>query len=599
MSIITVEHVGKSFGADPCFTDLTFGIEAGERIGVIGVNGVGKSTLLRILAGEEEPDTGKIVRMNNLNVAALPQTPVFDRKETVQEYLERSLPDIADGWNLKTAFDSAMQILSVPKDAEDVRLLSGGEQKKLALIRTLILPSDVLLLDEPTNHLDAKMVAWLEEKLLSYKGAIVLVTHDRYFLDRITDHILEIADRRIYTYVTNYSGFLIEKELEWVRRGARARSTKQKARLARYEEVKNREVPEALTENSLVMESIGERMGRKTIEIEHLTKSMGDRLLISDFTYTATREDRIGIVGPNGCGKSTLLKMIAGEVQPDGGTISLGETIKIGYFRQDFSELLGGTENERVIDYIRDVAEYVDTPSGKLSASSLLETFLFEGEKQYTRLASLSGGEKRRLMLLRLLMASPNVLLLDEPTNDLDLAAMTVFEDFLSRFQGIVIAVSHDRYFLDNVVSRIYAFSEDGVLKQYEGNYSDYLERVSREDAEKKRTEAAASGKAGTAGAAGAAKETSSQERRKGPSKLKFTYKEQKEFETIEDTISSLEEELAEVEKKISAGGSDYMKLMELEKKRTELSEQLEERMERWAELTELWERIEAEKKQR
>lgn len=612
MSIITVEHVSKSFGAHPCFTDLNFGIEAGERIGIIGVNGVGKSTLLKILSGEEEPDEGQVIRMNNLSMAVLPQTPVFDRKESVEEYLERSLPDLADGWNLKTAVDAAMGILSVPKDAADVRVLSGGEQKKLALIKTLVLPSDVLLLDEPTNHLDGEMVAWLEEKLLHYRGTILLVTHDRYFLDRITDHIAEIAEERIYTYHTNYSGFLIEKEqrieamiaseqkrknflrneLEWVRRGARARSTKQKARLARYEEIKNRATPAALTEQTLVMESIGERMGRKTIEIEHLRKTMGDRLLISDFTYTAVKQDRIGIVGPNGCGKSTLLSMIAGEEEPDSGTISLGETIRIGYFRQDFSELLGGTPNERVIDYIRDVAEYIDTPSGKLSASTMLERFLFEGEKQYTRLSDLSGGEKRRLMLLRLLMGSPNVLLLDEPTNDLDLAAMTVFEDFLSRFSGIVITVSHDRYFLDNVVNRIYAFSEDGAIKQYEGNYSDYLSRREAEQAEK---EAAGIGN-GTERSDQDPERTSG-DRRRGPQKLKFTYKEQREFETIEEDIAALEEELSGVEQRIASGGSDYVKLMELEQKKQELSAALEEKMERWAYLTDLAERIEAQKK--
>ena len=614
MNILTADNITKAYGERRLLDGASFFLQEGEKVGIIGINGTGKSTLLKILAGMEEPDEGKVIRAQGMVVRFLPQHPSFRPEDTLIEALlrengkteEEATDPITDAKNMMTR-------LGITDFNETCGHLSGGQKKRLALISVLLTPSDILILDEPTNHLDGDMAEWLEEVLKKRKNAVIMVTHDRYFLDSVAGRIIEIDRGKIYSHETNYSGYLEEKisreemaeaaerkrqsllrtELAWVQRGARARSTKQKARLERYEELKNRKT-ESVSAN-VELSSVSNRMGRTTIELNHISKSYPGKELIRDFSYIFLKNDRVGFVGRNGCGKTTLMKMITGAVQPDAGDIEIGQTIKIGYYAQECDM----PDNKRVIDYIRDVAEIIDTTEGRVTAARMLEKFLFSGEDQYGLVGKLSGGEKRRLNLCRVLMEAPNVLILDEPTNDLDIATLTILESYLDTFQGIVIAVSHDRYFLDRTMKRIFAFEGDGIIRLYEGNYSDYLLRKSVEAemlkeadgsgrnagrAEKEADKEAASAKNG--GAEGATDKKSTWD--PGKRKLKFSYKEQKEYETIEQDIADMEQQIADLEASIPNYASDFVKLQEINQKTEELKAALEEKMDRWMYLEEL-----------
>lgn len=614
MNILTADNITKAYGERRLLDGASFFLQEGEKVGIIGINGTGKSTLLKILAGMEEPDEGKVIRAQGMVVRFLPQHPFFQPEDTLIEALLRENGKTEEeATDLITDAKNMMTRLGITDFNETCGHLSGGQKKRLALISVLLTPSDILILDEPTNHLDGDMAEWLEEVLKKRKNAVIMVTHDRYFLDSVAGRIIEIDRGKIYSHETNYSGYLEEKisreemaeaaerkrqsllrtELAWVQRGARARSTKQKARLERYEELKNRKT-ESVSAN-VELSSVSNRMGRTTIELNHISKSYPGKELIRDFSYIFLKNDRVGFVGRNGCGKTTLMKMITGAVQPDAGDIEIGQTIKIGYYAQECDM----PDDKRVIDYIRDVAEIIDTTEGKVTAARMLEKFLFSGEDQYGLVGKLSGGEKRRLNLCRVLMEAPNVLILDEPTNDLDIATLTILESYLDTFQGIVIAVSHDRYFLDRTMKRIFAFEGDGIIRQYEGNYSDYLLRKSVETemlkeadgsgrnagrAEKDADKEAASAKNG--GAEGATDKKSTWD--PGKRKLKFSYKEQKEYETIEQDIADMEQQIADLEASIPNYASDFVKLQEINQKTEELKAALEEKMDRWMYLEEL-----------
>ena len=614
MNILTADNITKAYGERRLLDGASFFLQEGEKVGIIGINGTGKSTLLKILAGMEEPDEGKVIRAQGMVVRFLPQHPFFRPEDTLIEALLRENGKTEEeATDLITDAKNMMTRLGITDFNETCGHLSGGQKKRLALISVLLTPSDILILDEPTNHLDGDMAEWLEEVLKKRKNAVIMVTHDRYFLDSVAGRIIEIDRGKIYSHETNYSGYLEEKisreemaeaaerkrqsllrtELAWVQRGARARSTKQKARLERYEELKNRKT-ESVSAN-VELSSVSNRMGRTTIELNHISKSYPGKELIRDFSYIFLKNDRVGFVGRNGCGKTTLMKMITGAVQPDAGDIEIGQTIKIGYYAQECDM----PDDKRVIDYIRDVAEIIDTTEGKVTAARMLEKFLFSGEDQYGLVGKLSGGEKRRLNLCRVLMEAPNVLILDEPTNDLDIATLTILESYLDTFQGIVIAVSHDRYFLDRTMKRIFAFEGDGIIRQYEGNYSDYLLRKSVEAemlkeadgsgrnagrAEKDADKEAASAKNG--GAEGATDKKSTWD--PGKRKLKFSYKEQKEYETIEQDIADMEQQIADLEASIPNYASDFVKLQEINQKTEELKAALEEKMDRWMYLEEL-----------
>lgn len=605
MNILNIEHVSKIFGEKVIFDDVSYGVHEGDKIGIIGINGTGKTTLLKIIGGLEEPDEGQVISQNGLRITYLPQNPKFPKGATVLDY-------VADGkwqkdWATESEARSVLNKLGIEDHDEEIDHLSGGQKKRVALARTMVNPADVLILDEPTNHLDNEMVTWLEEYLIRFKGVVIMVTHDRYFLDRVTNKILEISHGKLYSYEANYSRFLemkaqreemelaterkrqsvLRMELEWAKRGCRARSTKQRARLERLEALKNGTAP--VRDGSVELDSVETRMGKKTIELHHISKSLGDKKLVDDFEYIVLRNQRLGIIGPNGCGKSTLIKMIAGVIKPDAGEIEIGETIKIGYFAQEVPDM---DNNQRVIDYIRDVAEYIPTRDGKISASMMLERFLFDSAMQYTPIAKLSGGEKRRLYLLKVLMEAPNVLLLDEPSNDLDIPTLTILEDYLSSFSGIVITVSHDRYFLDDVADRIFAFEGEGRLVQYEGGYTDYAQARAAKDG------------IGNGNAAEGAF-VSTEEKKKASQKdwkqnrqekLKFTYKEQREYETIDDEIAALEEKIEKLEKDMLANATNSGKLREIMEEKEAAEAALEEKMDRWVYLNDLAERIEAEK---
>ena len=588
MNIINIEHITKRFGDKFLFEDASFGVQEGDKIGIVGINGTGKSTLLKMIAGEEEPDEGQIIRQNGKKAAYLLQNPVFCADSDIAGYALDGNPDT--DWKVQSNL-TKLGILDYTAKMAD---LSGGQRRKVALAKVLAEDVDILLLDEPTNHLDEGMIIWLEDYLRNYRGVVLMVTHDRYFLDRVTNRILEVDNGKIYGYEAGYSGFLelkaqreemelaserkrksvLRMELEWAKRGCRARSTKQRARLERLEALKNGKVPEA--EKSVDVAKISTRMGKKTIELHHISKGYGERNLIRDLDYIVLRDQRLGIIGPNGCGKSTLLKMMAGQIAPDEGEIEIGETIRIGYFVQEVPDM---DNSVRVIDYIKDFGEYVQTEEGKISASAMLERFLFTPEMQYTPVEKLSGGEKRRLYLLSVLMQGANVLLLDEPSNDLDIATVTILEDYLNSFEGIVVAVSHDRYFLDNVVDRIFELDGNGDVTQYEGGYTDYLnargeQRKETEEAEKSRKNEAGDWK------------------KPRQAKLKFTYKEQKEYEGIDDEISSLEAKLEKLDQDMMANATNSMKLTELTREKDKTEKELEEKMERWVYLNDLAERI-------
>ena len=629
MNLLTVEGVSKAFGDKIIFDNITFGIDEGDRIGLIGINGTGKSSLLKIVAGEDAPDSGQIVKKNGLRIGYLPQTPEFDPEDTVlgqvfncdspvinliKEYEEavRELEvtgsqeaqralyalndkmDAADAWNIESDAKTILTKLNIPDYYKKAGTLSGGQLKRMALARALITPVDLLILDEPTNHIDNDSVEWLEKYLAKYKGALLMVTHDRYFLDRIVNKTLELEGAKLYSYTTNYSGFLEAKaareeleasaerkrknflrtEIEWVRRGAQARSTKQKARLERFKEIS--EMKFSKEKESLEIGSVASRMGRKTIIAQNISKSFDGVKYIDDFSYIILKHDRIGIIGPNGCGKSTLINMLTGRLEPDSGSVETGDTIKIGLFSQHNETM---DPDQRVIDYIRDTAEYVLTTEGRISASQMLEKFLFSPSMQYSPIGKLSGGEKRRLYLLKVLIEAPNILFLDEPTNDLDIETLAILEDFLDVFNGAVVAVSHDRYFLDKTIDRIFAFEGGGKITQYEGGYSDYLRQYELRHTEEPKP---VSQKA---------------ERSASPKPLKMTYQEQKDYETINDRIENLENAIAQTDEEMSGITSDYVKLQELSDKKSALEAELEEAYDRWVYLCELAEKIAESKK--
>lgn len=634
MVLLTAENIRKSYGTRIIFDDISFSIHEGDKIGVVGVNGTGKSTLLKIVAGVGQADSGEIITMNGMKIGYLPQAPVFQAGTTVLEQvftgdypqmelvrayeaclkeLEQAPSDStlaekaavlaekmdkAEAWSLESEAKNILTRLGISDFSRKVETLSGGQRKRVALAAALIAPVDLLILDEPTNHIDNETVEWLEKHLEKYSKALLMVTHDRYFLDRVANRMLELEKGKVYPYQANFTKFLemkaereellaanerkrqnfLRNELEWVRRGAQARSTKQKARLQRFEEVSAQKAPEE--KQNVELSSMGSRLGKKTIELSHVCKSFGGKEYIHDFSYLILRNDRVGITGNNGCGKTTLLKIMTEQLAPDSGTVTRGETVKIGVFAQENETW---DENQRVLDYIRDTAEYVPTADGKLSASQMLEKFLFPVSMQRGPISMLSGGEKRRLYLAKVLMESPNILFLDEPTNDLDIETLMILEEYLEHFQGAVVAVSHDRYFLDKTMRRIFAFLGNGRIKQYEGGYTDFREAYLKEK--------------GSNTPAPAPKKETKPEIKTEKKLLKMTYKDQREYDTIGGEINELETKISVLENAMAECTTDYMRLQELSEEKEALDNKLEERMERWMELNELAEEIEKNRK--
>ncbi len=610
MNLVTIEHLTKSYTERLLFDDTAFSVSEGEKTGIIGINGTGKSTLLKIVAGLEEPDKGTVVRSRGLDIRYLSQNPEFDPKDTVIQAVLKDNQGHEHVWDIESQAKSMLNKLGITDHEALMGTLSGGQKKRVALASVLLSTAKLLILDEPTNHLDSSMADWLEEYLKKFKGALLMITHDRYFLDSVTNRIVELDKGKLYSYQTNYQGFLklkaerldmaaaserkrqsiLRVELEWMQRGARARSTKQKAHIQRYEALRDQKAPEA--DGKVEMESAASRLGRTTVEIAGLSKSYGDKVLLKEFTYIFLKDDRIGIIGPNGAGKSTLMKMIAGWVKPDEGTIEIGQTVRMGYFSQENEEM---DESLRVIDYIKNVAEYVKTKDGNITATQMLERFLFPSHMQYTTIGKLSGGERRRLYLLRILMDAPNVILLDEPTNDLDIQTLTILEDYLDSFQGIVVTVSHDRYFLDRVVRRIFAFEGNGKVRQYEGGFTDYQATSAQEQLSRAFDSSTQEGqKEKAASKAETGRKADSDSTRRQGRKLKFSYKEQKEWETIEEEISLLEEEIQDLEKEMEEASSNYGRLQELMGEKEQKEAKLEERMDRWMYLNDLAEKIAA-----
>ncbi|MBP3457907.1 MAG: ABC-F family ATP-binding cassette domain-containing protein [Lachnospiraceae bacterium] len=610
MNIITVDEITKAYGERKIFDRASFFLQEGEKAGVLGINGTGKSTLLKMIVGEDEPDMGTIIRAKGKVIAYLPQNPVFRDEDTLMDAVLR------ESGHKESDAKAMLTRLGVADFGQSCGRLSGGERKRLALVKTLLAPADILVLDEPTNHLDQEMADWLEDTLKKFKGSIIMITHDRYFLDSVCNRIIEVDKGKIYSYEANYEGYLslkaereemaaasdrkrhsiLRTELEWVKRGARARSTKQKARLERFEQLSR--MTDAAKDGTVELGSVKSRLGRTTVELHDVSKAYGDKVLIRDFTYLFLRNDRVGFMGHNGCGKSTLMKMIMGEVMPDEGRIEIGQTVKIGYFAQEIKDDEMPSE-QKVIDYIRDVAEYVETDDGKISAARLLEKFLFAGEDQYGPVGKLSGGQRRRLYLCKVLMGAPNVLILDEPTNDLDITTLTILEDYLDSFPGIVIVVSHDRYFLDRVVGRMFIFEGNGKLRQSEGGYTDYQNRLLTEKQLANDNSNSGSGQTGSrdgspeeaetglSGSSGKAKWNTGRVK-----KLKFTYQEQRDYETIEADIAALEEKIEQADANMLKFARDFVKLKELTEEKEKAETALEEKMERWMYLEELAEKI-------
>lgn len=589
--LLSAEKITKSYSEKLLLNGVSLYIVEGDKIGVIGVNGTGKSTLLKIIAQLEEPDSGTISKNPGVRREYLPQNPVWEEKATILEHIflgaTSEFKDVNE-YEAKTIL-TKLGITEFDKSVSD---LSGGQRKRVAIATALIKPCEILILDEPTNHLDNEMVTWLEGYLIKYSGAIVMVTHDRYFLERVTNKIVELDDGNLYTYQANYSKYLemkalredielgterknrsiLRKELEWMQRGVRARGTKSKERIARFEDLSEK-VNNVETADKLAISSMSTRLGKKTVEINGVSKSYDGVPLIINFDHIISRNARIGIVGKNGCGKSTLLNLISGNLEPDSGTVVFGETVKLGYFTQDSQEM---DLSMRVIDYIKNISGEINTQDGLLSATQMLERFLFSADLQWNTISKLSGGERRRLYLLSIIMEAPNILLLDEPTNDLDIQTLTILEEYLENFNGAVIAVSHDRYFLDKVVDTIFEFQGNGIIHKCLGGYSDYLAGIGEEEQQKE----AADFKPKPVRKTNANK------------KLKFTFNEQREFESIDAEIAELESRLSGLEKQILDQASDYVKLQDSIAKKAELEEQLEKKMERWIYLHDLAEKI-------
>lgn len=593
MNVINIENVTKVFGDRVLLDKVSLGINEHDKVGIIGVNGTGKSTLLKIVAGIENADSGNVVIANKATLAYLPQQPVFEKDETILDYVGKGGLKV-DSWEKEGDVKTILTKLGITDYSQNISTLSGGQKKRLALARTLIHETDILIMDEPTNHLDNDMTQWLELYLKKYKGVLIMVTHDRYFLDSVTNKIVEIDNMQLYSYNANYSKFLelkcqreqmeratadkrknlLRNELKWVMRGAQARSTKQKARLNRYEEMKAMRGPEQ--QKQVEMESVYNRLGNKTIEVHDISKSFGNKIIVKRFEYIFVKDRHIGIVGKNGCGKTTFLNMITGREEPDSGYVEIGDTVKIGYFTQEVENM---NPEQRVIDYVKDIAEYLPTSNGSISASQMLERFLFPPKMQYTPIKKLSGGEKRRIYLLSVLMEAPNVLILDEPTNDLDISTLTVLEDYLDSFTGILITVSHDRYFLDRVADRILAFEEDGTIRQYEGGYTDYYNKVSESRENNPANDSAK-------------KENKTKTERVNVRKRKLSYNEQKEYDTIDGDIQSLEQRIAAIEQEMLKKASNYTELNEMMEEKQKLEGELEMKMDRWVYLNELVEEI-------
>ncbi|SDL38348.1 ATP-binding cassette, subfamily F, uup [Clostridium cochlearium] len=645
MNLISVENLSKSYGEKTLFNEISFGINEGDKIGIIGINGTGKSTLLKIIAGIESYDSGNIIRKNNIVIEYLPQHPYFDENsnviqqvfkgtspimKTIKNYenaleevelnpedksLQKNLMDLTSKmdnlnlWQIESEAKAILTTFGITNFYEKVKNLSGGQKKRIALCSSLVNPCDLLILDEPTNHMDNEIITWLEEYLNKRKGALVMITHDRYFLDRVTNKILEISKGRLFNYSGNYSIFLekkaereeleksseskrqnlLRRELQWIKRGAKARSTKQKARIDRFNKLSEESID--LDDNKVDISTSFTRLGKKVIELKDISKSFGDKTLIKDFNYIVLPKDRIGIVGPNGAGKSTLIKILNGDLTPDKGTIGIGETVKIGYFSQECGSI---DDDLRVIEYIRETAEFITTSDGsKISASQMLERFLFDSEMQWSLIRKLSGGEKRRLYLLKVLMDAPNVLLLDEPTNDLDTETLTILEDYLENFNGSVISVSHDRYFLDKIADKIFVFEGNGVIQKHTGNYSEVMEVTGdgyckSTKSSKEEVNEVNDNKNFT--------ETKNNKSKPKNKSLKFSYKEKLEYEQIDEIIEDLEEKIIKLDEEISENTSDFQKLQELLKKKQDLEKLLEEKMNRWTYLNELAEKIEEQK---
>ena len=615
MNLVTIEHLTKSYTERLLFDDTSFSINEGEKIGLIGVNGTGKSTLLKIVAGLEDADSGSVVRGRSLYIRYLSQIPEFAEGDTVLESVMRENAGethYSSADEMQATAKSMLNKLGIIEHDALTSTLSGGQRKRVALASVLMSTADLLILDEPTNHLDSGMADWLEEYLKAFRGALLMITHDRYFLDSVVGRIVELDKGKLYSYQANYEGFLalkaermemaeaserkrqtiLRNEIAWMQRGARARSTKQKAHIQRYEELRDQKGPEY--DRNVELESIASRLGRTTVEVKDLCKAYGDKVLMKDFTYIFLKNDRVGIIGPNGSGKSTLMKMLAGWVEPDSGTIQIGQTVKMGYFSQENEAM---DESLKVIDYIKNAAEYVKTKDGSISASQMLERFLFPSGMQYTSIGRLSGGERRRLYLLRILMEAPNVILLDEPTNDLDIQTLTILEDYLDTFPGIVIAVSHDRYFLDRVVNRIFAFEGNGAIRRYEGGFTDYQiawsARHPQETGEQKGVRA---GDSDENGSGLPINRNNWKQAAGGEKKRKLSFKEQREWETIEADIAALEQSIGDLEQEIGKSATNYTRLNELMEEKSAREAQLEEKMERWMYLNELVEQIEAQK---
>lgn len=593
--LLSAEHIEKNYGMKQLVRDASLYVDTGDKVGIIGMNGTGKSTLLRILAQAEEPDSGTVQVFPNVRISYMPQNADMNEQATV---LEQVFLGLSQEYREIAAYEARTMLnrLGITDYDKKIGALSGGQRKRVALATALIQPADVLILDEPTNHLDMEMAAWLEDYLRRFAGGMLLITHDRYFLDRVVNRIVELENGRLYSYETNYAGYLdykaermemesaserkrqsvLRREHQWIMRGARARGTKSRDRIARYEALRAQETP-AQAEN-IRISALSERMGRKTIELEHVCKGYGSQTVIADFSYHLTRDDRIGVVGVNGAGKSTLLNLIAGRIQPDSGIVSQGQTIRIGMFSQEGREL---DSEMRVIDFIREISNSIQTAEGTLSASQMLERFLFSGDLQHQKIGKLSGGEKRRVYLLSILMEAPNVLLLDEPTNDLDIETLMILEEYLEEFPGIVIAVSHDRYFLDKMARTIFEVCKGGQVRQYTGNFSDYLEkRQPPEKLELVRAE----------------KAEKIQKTSPKPQKLKFSFNEQREYAVIDAELEEIADKIADYDTQIAASANDYVKLQELLAQKEALERLQDEKTERWLYLNELAEQMEAQK---